>query len=76
MRAAALRGLSRYATRHYGLDWDTPLDPHSGVVRRECRACGAQSNGLADHAVSGGCPNCGAPDLTAVTGASLIIAHA
>ena len=76
MRAAALRGLSRYATRHYGLDWDAPLDANSGVVRRQCRACGAQSNGLTDHVISGGCPNCGAPDLVSVHGATVIAAPA
>ena len=75
MHVAALRQLSKTATH---LSEPAPIvDAESeftivGLVRCECRGCGAHTNAMATTGAHATCPNCGAPGLVPVEGAGLI----
>lgn len=75
MRVAALKQLTRTASRH---GEPAPIiDPESDfavarLVRCECRSCGAHTNAIAATGVHVTCPNCGGGGLVPVEGAGLI----
>ena len=69
MRLTALRQLSKFSTTPRR----PPVELH--LQRCECAECGAQCNAIAVRTVHASCPNCGAPSLVAVAGATAIVAR-